>query len=336
MRTVWIVSEGTPGHVSQSIGLVAAMETRVPLKSFQVGGRLSARGWRRSMIRLAMGQSGRALPAWLLHKVAKVEIPDGTPSPDLIVSCGGKSVVAARSWACKLGVPYIFIGLQRTYPAKWFHIIISPIKREADENTIEAEVIPTAVTPEMIAALGPAEKGTWCMAIGGASASHPFNAQDWRTVAKSMNALAERENIRWLLTTSRRTGSTAEAILRKHLDVAVLKDAIWWSEKPRRELYKFMAQSELLFVTQDSVTMVTEAVSSGKPVVAVRPQVAKPSDDGLKEVYFERLEQAGRMVVCDSAELSSFSPKDVAYNSLTPGALDEPVEELLRRLHWVG
>lgn len=335
MKTVWIVSEGSPGHVSQSIGLVEAMKAHVPLKPVQVFGRMTARGWRRPLIRAFMGKKGRALPPWLLPEVAKVEIPQDASAPDLVVSCGGKSVVPARTWAYKFGVPYVFIGLRRPYPADWFHSVITHVPEESgEENAIAVELIPTPVTPALIAAQGSVEIGTWCMAIGGSSPSCFFEEQDWSTLAEGMNALARRENIRWLLTTSRRTGVAAERILKKRLNPLALKDAIWWSEEPRRELYQFMARSEVIFVTQDSVTMLTEAVSAGRPVVAVRPDGLRASDDSFKEAYFARLEKQGRIVRLELGQLLLFSLRNVTYDLLVCGPMDVAVDELLRRLHW--
>jgi mitochondrial fission protein ELM1 len=295
---------------------------------------MSLRGWQRPVVRALMGKKGRALPDWLLRRVARIEIPRNAPRPDLIVSSGGKSVVAARTWAMKFGAPYLFIGERKPYPADWFHTVISHVKKESSPNSIDVELIPTPVTPALIAQLGSVERGTWCMVVGGSSRSHRFCDQDWLALAHGMNALARRENIRWLLTTSRRTGTAVEGILKKHLDPLVLQDAIWWSENPRRELYKFMARSELLFVTQDSVTMVTEGVSSGRPVVAVRPQGLRLSEDSFLPVYFDLLERNGRITRLETGALSSFSPKCVEFNLLARNALDGAVNEVIRRLSW--
>lgn len=335
MKTVWIVSEGSPGHVSQSIGLVEAMSAHVPLKPVQVFGRMTARGWQHPFIRAFMGKKGRALSQRFLSRVATIEIPQDAPAPELIVSSGGKSVVPAQTWARSFNVPFVFIGVRRPYPADWFHTVITHVPEESGaENAIPVEVIPTPVTPALVAAQGSVESGTWCMAIGGSSPSCPFVEQDWSALAEGMNALAQRENIRWLLTTSRRTGVAAERILKKHLNPLALKDAIWWSEKPRRELYQFMARSEVLFVTQDSVTMLTEAVSSGKPVVALRPEELHACDDSFKEAYFARLEKQGRIARLELGELFLFSPRNVTYDLLVCGPMDVAVDELLRRLHW--
>jgi len=306
MKTVWIVSEGSPGHVSQSVGLADALASIIPVQTVLVQGRSKIRGWMRPFVRWIMGPMGTPLSEALLRRIAEVKIPADSPRPDLIVSSGGKSVFAAKTLAGRSGVPYVFIGERKPYPASWFHTIISPVFGESCANSIDVELIPTPVTPEFIAQKGAEEKNVWCMIVGGASRSHRFCDKDWIGMAQGMNALAERENIRWLVTTSRRTGAQAEVMLKEHLNEEFIEDAIWWAEAPRKELYSFMARSEVLFVTQDSVTMVTEAVSSGKPVVVVGPERVDFPKGSFLPAYFERLQirrRIQRVVTKNIAEL---------------------------------
>ena len=335
VKVVWIVSEGSPGHVSQSEGLVAALSAFQPLEKVEVFGRARVRGWLRPAVRKLMGPKGRrSLPEGLLRKIVDLRIPADSPAPDLIVSSGGKSVFAARALANRHGAPYVFIGERKPYPAEWFHTVVSPAPAESSANSIDVELIPTPVTPDFIAGKGREEKDTWCMVIGGASRSHRFGESDWAGLARGMNALARREGIRWLLTTSRRTGADAETVLKEHLDPAVLKDAIWWAEKPRRELYAFMARSEALFVTQDSVTMVTEAVSAGKPVVVVLPaEVDFPANSFMRS-YLDRLEANGRIVRAEADRLPGLDIRNAAFSPLQGNLLESVARELARRIGW--
>lgn len=291
MKNVWIVNEGSPGHLSQSVGFSAVLKKLYPLKTVEVYGRTTLRGWQRHLVRFLMGSKGRAIPSGLLLKIADITIPDGAGKPDLIVSSGGKSVFAAHALASSYQVPYVFIGERKPYPSHWFTAVFSPVEAEIDKQTYLLDFIPTPVTPALIESSGQLEPGTWCMIIGGRSRSCPFSVDDWRALGVGMNQLAQSANIRWLLTTSRRTGGDAEAILKKELRKEFIQDAIWWADNPRRELYSFMARSELLFVTQDSITMVTEAVSSGRPVVSLGLPHAAEYSKSVQEQYFKRLAQ---------------------------------------------
>ena len=81
--------------------------------------------------------------------------------------------------------------------------------------------------------------------------------------------LARREGIRWLVTTSRRTGKEVEAKLRGLLPPEVVADAVWWCHLPEKKFPAYLGAAEVIWVTQDSVSMVTEAVAAGKPVVVI-------------------------------------------------------------------
>ena len=335
MKTVWIVSEGSPGHVSQSIGLACALDILVPLQTITITGRATLRGWLRPIIRWLMGPHGRPLNDFLLHRIADIKIPSNAPLPDLIVSSGGKSVFVGKTLAERYKVPYIFIGERKPYPADWFHTIISPNPKEACTNSIDVELIPTPITPNFISQKGTTQKNCWCMIIGGASRSRRFSKQDWISLAKGMNSLAQQHNIRWLLTTSRRTGKEVEALLKQIINQETIVDAIWWAEKPRRELYEFMAKAELLIVTQDSITMVTEAVSSGKPVIALQPQKIVVTSDNFSVTYFDRLEKNNRIIQTRCQDFSSISVDLGQYFSTEGTLLSDVSKQLLNRLAWI-
>jgi uncharacterized protein len=334
MKNIWIVSEGSPGHICQSRGLADSLAALVEAEVVTVEGRENIRGWLRSSVKFTMKIRGGALSDQLLAKVADVTIPPDAGVPDLLICSGGKSVFAAKALSVKHGAPLVFIGERKHFPSEWFYACVSPVAGDAADNVIGVELIPTGVSPGMIAGRAPVEKGTWCMIIGGASRSHRYSDADWRALAEGMNAIAERRKIRWLLTTSRRTGAEAEGVIREALDAAHVIDAIWWSERERRELYDFMARSEVLCVTRDSVTMVTEAVASGRPVVAVCPQEVRFSTDSFLPDYFERLETNRRMLCVAAAELKDAAIDAFDFNPVSGDLLAPVARELVQRLGW--
>lgn len=334
MKTAWIVSEGSPGHVSQSVGLTEALSAIVPMRTVVVKGRAKIRGWLRPVVRKIMGPAGQPLSEKMLHWVANLDIPAKSPVPDLIVSSGGKSVFVARTLAGRYGVPYVYIGERKPFPAELFHTVISPVPGEASDNSIDVELIPTPVTPEVIAQKGAVQKDVWCMIVGGASRSHRFCKKDWVDLAEGMNALADREKIRWLLTTSRRTGAAAEAVLKELLKPDFIEDAIWWADEPRKELYSFMARSEVLFVTQDSVTMVTEAVSSAKPVFVVYPEKVVSPRGSFLPAYLGRLEKNRRIERICTSELKQSNLDEKRLSPLIDSGMVAVAGELMCRLGW--
>jgi uncharacterized protein len=335
MKTIWIISEGSPGHTCQSRGVAEALGKLTEVSIVTVEGRENIRGWLRSSVKFTMKIRDGALSDHLLSKITRIRIPGNAGNPDLLICSGGKSVFAAKALAVKHAAPLVLVGERKHFPPEWFHTVISPAVSESAGNVIGVELIPTSVNPQMINARGTAEKGFWCMIIGGASRSHRFQKKDWHDLAEGMNMLSREAGIRWLLTTSRRTGAEAEAVLKENLDETIVADTIWWSEKPRRELYDFMAHSELLCVTQDSVTMVTEAVSTGRPVVAVYPDDLRFPSDSFLPPYFERLEKNRRILRVPAAEFKTTDVANFDFNLLQEELLPPVARELGKRLQWI-
>jgi len=340
MRTVWIISEGSPGHVSQSVGLVEALKQKIPLtvQTFECRPQLNGVG--RSLVRAWMGRGGRPLPRWVLWRWLHVEpMPGPDAQPDLIVSSGGKSVFAARTLAAQTGVPFVFLGERKPYATEWFHTVLTPSPFETGVNDVSIEMIPTQVTPGSVAAAAAewAERPAgrlWVMIIGGGSVSHHYTKADWLALAEGMNRIAEQQGIRWLVTTSRRTGAEAEAVLCANLTPSHLAYAIWWAEKPEKKMAAFLGSTETVFVTQDSVTMVTEAVASARPVFVLRPPTVKMDSGSFLPGYFENLERAARIQRMDC---QTFSKGEISLSGFSPrqkSVTDELADFLLSRLHW--
>jgi mitochondrial fission protein ELM1 len=334
---VWIISEGSPGHISQSEGLVVALAKLTNLEATVVETRPRLKGIVRTLVRFWMGRRGKALPSKFLTRWLGCEVPRGAPRPDFIVASGGKSVFAARSLAVQFGLPLVFIGERKPYPSEWFHTVFTPSARETGANDVQIEMIPTQVTKASVerAAGTWADRPTgrlWAMVIGGTSVSHRYAASDWDELAAGMNVLAHREGIRWLLTTSRRTGAEAEARLRAGLDQSVLAAAVWWAEKPEKRMSAFLGSAERVAVTQDSVTMVTEAVASGRPVMVMRPADVRFPRGSFMPDYLANLEAAGRIMRISMADISAAATPAEYFHLRREPVEAEMVDYLLARL----
>ena len=340
-RVVWIISEGSPGHMSQSEGLVSALAQRVDLKSVIIQTRPRLNGFGRNIVRWWMGRSGRPLPSWVLRRWLRLDVSlDVSARPNLIVSSGGRSIFAARSLAALHSAPYVFLGERKPYPSEWFHTILTPSAAETDMNDVRIEMIPTQVTREGVekAAAAWIERPAgrlWAMVIGGTSVSHRYVAADWDALAASMNALARREGIRWLVTTSRRTGAIAEARLRASLSLDVLAANVWWADKPEKKMHAFLGAAECVVVTQDSVTMVTEAVASSRPVLVVKPQTVVFRKQSFIPKYIEALLTSKRIDTLDIASLATYVLGGAHLVVRNTAINDELAEITFKRLSWI-
>lgn len=336
-RVVWIISEGSPGHVSQSEGFVAALAQQVTLESHIIQTRQRLGGFMRTLVRRWMGSNGKALAARFLKNQLGCEIP--ATQPDLIVTSGGKAVFAARSLAITYGVPLVFLGERKPYSSNWFHTVFTPSPFECDSNDVAIEMIPTGITPEIVNAAANAWQDRpngklWAMIIGGKSASHDYTDEDWQLLAGEMNSLAETHDFRWLISTSRRTGGRAEEILRQSLAPHTIARAVWWAQKPEKLMAAILGSAEWVCVTQDSVTMVTEAVASARPVLVTMPDRITLKPTSFLHGYYARLEKSSRIIRLPIQQLGSFQPEKTRLVPYSHPINCELASTLLSRLHW--
>ena len=340
-RVIWIISEGSPGHVSQSVGLADAIVAQVPATIRQLECRPRRSGMVRGFIRRCwMGKQARPLPDWMLYHWLRLELTaKDEAGPDVIIASGGKSVFAARTLATKHGVPFIFLGERKPYPATWFHTTFSPSAFDAESNDVRMDVIPTKISPAIVhhAVAAWADRPTgrlWTMLIGGSSRSHRYQNGDWEQLAEGMTALASREGIRWLVTTSRRSGIKLEDRLRDLLPPEILADAVWWCRQPEKKLTAYLGAAEKIWVTQDSVSMVTEAVATAKPTLVIYPVDVDFPLTSFMPGYLDNLEKLGMILRLPMNALPEFELQPAAEPDrpvLTTGVLAEIACE---RLGW--
>jgi mitochondrial fission protein ELM1 len=224
-----------------------------------------------------------------------------TSRPDVIIASSGDSAYLARLLGRLTGAVTVFIGEVQPFPPEWFDLVVLPTD-SALKNVITAPLMETGQTPERAAAAAAAywPRGTprkcWSALIGGSSRSHRFTAEDWRAMAIAMNQLAHAHRIRWLLTTSRRTGKEAEDIMRATLEPSVIKEAIWWLETPKKAVAAFLHAGERVFVTRDSLTMISEVIAVKGLAVVVVPDECRIRRGSMTAEYLGRLELQGRIL----------------------------------------
>lgn len=281
---VWILSDGAPGHLSQSRGIVDALATRCDVQVTTIMLRVRSSVWKRLGRLLLPVISNQQ--AWL-SRTYDIDVPAGTPQ--LIVSSGANTLLANALLARQTGAVNVYSGTLKGYAASAYRCVFTVVPLGAGNN----HVLPLPPVPgELTRALPFVMTGVRRIAVlvGGDGAGYVYTPEDWRQFARSLTQLAERHQARLLLTTSRRTGVEAEGLLREHIPLALLADAVWWSDAPRAVVRDFLAASSGVVVTEDSLTMVAESIYSARPVIAVSPPAATPNrnDAAALAAYVER------------------------------------------------
>lgn len=277
--TLWLLSDGLPGHVNQARSVARLLSREYHLEVVEVKADIRHK-WLRPLLALWLNCGGLISPR-LIQAFYRVALP--IHAPDLIISAGGNTSFLNAMLGRLRGCPNLFIGSLRRLHAGLFTVVLT-LEPIGAANNIVIDVPPSLIDPDELAAEAAEfhrrRTGTepvFAMIIGGDGAGYAYTDRDWCDLASAMISISQVTGCRWLLTTSRRTGEAAERVLREQLPSVLLEDAVWYAESPQPVMRLFLAAAQRVFVTADSMSMLADAIASERPVVALYPRHAQPN-----------------------------------------------------------
>ncbi len=333
--TIWYIDIGLPGHTLQVETVCRMLEKRANACCHRIDGRLSVRGGLRGVTKRFIDFIPiRLIPAMMNMMYRGIALPPGMP--DLILTSGSSSVPLCRLLKRLTGVPGVFLGELHPPRSNHFDLVVAPVTLGIP-NEFFTPLTQTGRTAAQAASAAAsfwpagAPRNCWTMIIGGDGKSHRYTGEDWKSLADAMNAAAGKNGVRWLITTSRRTGVANEKILGDLLDPTLIADAIWWASAPRKGLMAMVHAGERVFATRDSLTMISEVIAAKERVEVVRPDRGLLPETSVYERYLKRLEQEGRLVCHSIRHLDIELPP---LPSVTIAELQEAFENrLLKNLN---
>lgn len=235
-RVVWIVSDGKPGHLNQSLGLAEALARATPAAIHTLP---ALPAWRAGLALLLKHFSGNPLPA-----------------PDLIVGAGHAThltLLAARRARGGRSV----VLMKPSLPRRCFDLCILPRHDgvAANAHTLVTEGAINRIHP---AAAPDAQRGL--MLIGGTSPHFEWDSDAIQVQIRSI--LARTPGTQWTLTTSRRTPTDFLDALPALSNLTVVPH----TATPPEWLPAQLSQCGTAWVTPDSASMVFEALTAGAAV----------------------------------------------------------------------
>ena len=297
---VWAISDGKPGHVSQTHGLLAALDEEYDLAVHWLSCPLRFSGFK-SLLRWCARFIPSSLQTLVMGLAYRMPEEPSQP-PDLIVSAGGNTLFAAGHLARRHGACSVFSGSTKRYPEAWISLVVSVTPTQAINNLVLAlppasglkqrpniarpadtepkEVQDFKPTLSSVSTLPPQSRPlTGALLIGGDGAGCRYLPSDWHRLAALLTDCYAHP-LDWLTTTSRRTGEAAEEALQRALEIEGISPtrAVWWQQSPERVIGEFFAACDFIVCTIDSLSMMAEAIYTGKPVLIFAPQHALLSD----------------------------------------------------------
>lgn len=270
------ISDGRPGHYHLAEGVIAAL---AQIRNVETQTLLIKRR------RMVPGRYLRMLATvdWCApHQLLKMGYgfdADGLPGADLVISSGGETMPVNLAAKRLLGAENIFIGSRRGVAVEEFSLIVSSYERHEKTPRHLVTLKPSALDPD---ALGrPEEVPTFGadnpprligLLVGGNSGLFKYKDEEWHRLFDFAREVSRVWGTRWLISTSRRTPPViAQAAFDLAKDKDVVADFIDYKLAGPGTLSKIFSRADVIVCSEDSSTMISEAVWARLPVVGVSP-----------------------------------------------------------------
>ncbi|MBF0478620.1 MAG: mitochondrial fission ELM1 family protein [Candidatus Omnitrophica bacterium] len=237
---------------------------------------------------------------------------------DYVISCGSSMaginyVLAQETGAKRIGIQRP--GLMRF---KCFNALILPQHDLKIGQTYKDVVItqgaPNLISPAYLSDMRqklferyPQVKADKCLKIGiligGDSKNMSITFEQIRILVEQLKQFAGQQRMKLLVTSSRRTAADVEALLLKELENNALCPVLVIASKNNftEALGGILGAADLLVVSGDSISMVSEAVTSGKPTLVFKPTFKKTfmRKRFKHEIFVDRLNEQNYVVTAN-------------------------------------
>lgn len=253
-KTCWIVTEGLLGTENQCRGLAEALGLNPVIK------------------RVTLRAPWRQLSPWLRfgHGCALAAGSDSIdpPYPDLLIASGRKAIGVALHIKKKSGGKTFLVQVQdpRIDPKNFDLVVVPQHDPARGANVIVTKGAMHRVTADKITAemakfpqLAQLPGPRVAVLIGGNSQAHRMTAD----VTARLIADLKKLDASLMVTASRRTGEDNAKALRAALQGP---RTFFWDGTGENPYFALLGYADVIIVTEDSVSMTSEALSTGKPV----------------------------------------------------------------------
>jgi mitochondrial fission protein ELM1 len=222
----------------------------------------------------------RILGATILGLTKKSQRPLKEPWPDLVIAAGRRTAPVARQ------IKYLSGGVTQLVQMMWpgvdgvndFDLICVPNHDNIPDavNILKTTGAASAITAPQIAKIGkeyevqyaqyPSPK--FALFCGGSTKNRNFTDEMAVDLGRNASDLANVTGGSLLVTTSRRTGDQAQVLID---NIATSAKIHQWDDEGDNPYRAFLGVADAIIVTGDSMSMCSEACSTGKPVYIHAP-----------------------------------------------------------------
>jgi len=337
LRIIFL-ADTRPGHYHLAQGVIAAISRLRPVDVTRIEVKrkwIVPTRWLRARITAKSFYPPRMLR--MAYRIDAEELPDA----DLVVSAGGETHMPNICVTQLLKVPNIFCGsLLRGLGPENFSLIISSYDRDAESDRHLVTLKPSPVDPDALGRpstvprYGPEKHPAIAgLLIGGKAGGFKYSQKEWERLLAFAVEVSKAWGTRWLISTSRRTPDfVADRIAELAKDDSVVEKFIDFRTAGPGTLPEIFAKAEVIVCTEDSSSMISEAVSARLPVVGIAPARCRFTEE--ETLYRDFLMSNGWSRTVPIAELTpeTFAKTLSEIEPLQENPLDTLAAKLKERL----
>ncbi len=335
---VIFLADTRPGHYHLAQGVIAALARLRPVEVTRIEVKrkwIVPTRWLRRRI-----TAKSFFPPRMLRMAYRIDAY-ALPKADLVVSAGGETHMPNICVSRFLEIPSIFCGsLMRGLGPENFSLIVSSYDKDAANARYLVTLKPSSIDPDALGRpasvprygpdLHPRLAG---LLVGGNAGPFRYRRKEWDRLLAFIAEISKTWGTRWLVSTSRRTpDSVADKIAALAKDPSVVARFIDYRKQGPGTLPEVFGKAEVILCTEDSSTMISEAVSARLPVVGVAPRAHRFTDE--ERSYRDFLMQNGWCRVLPIAALTpdAFARALSQIEPIKQNPLDALAAKLKQRL----
>lgn len=272
-----ILSDQRPGHYHLSEGVAAALERIRPINVHRLDVTRRHSIPNRTLRFLHNTKLlGPSALLWLGYGVTASQLPDA----DIVISAGSDTLIANIACAGARKAKNIFCGSLRNLDAENFSLVLTSYERYADRPKHVAVLKPSVLDPDTLDR--PDVTPTYSennppeilgLLIGGNSATFHYREDEWYYLLNIMEQVTEEWGTKWLVSTSRRTDDVvSDAIAQMARIPGIIEDFLDYRVAGPGTLPRIFSEANAVLCTEDSSTMISEAIHARLPVIGLAPE----------------------------------------------------------------
>ena len=273
IKNILIISDGIPGHFNQSKGvaLMLGESHKCTITTQEIS-------WRLYFLRSACTIFAKCLlqlnNKMLARSILWMYAPISIQGYDLIIAAGGNTMPVSAAIKLVYSMPVIQLGAPRGLHSSMFNALVTVEKYFDDPSNIVAVISPNLYSPALCSSAAQRENLSEhiLFLIGGKGIGYSYTLQEWESMLIKIQDLSSKTKLPISVVTSRRTSPEVEELFQSRLKNILGDYSAWFHHGDKNfNLAALLGSATNIFVTEDSAMMISESISSGKPVTTLYP-----------------------------------------------------------------